>query len=434
MSTPETLAAELARLVAQEQRKSRLPSLAAAVLRDGEIVWESAIGYADVAEQRETTTDTQYRLGSITKTFTAAAIMQLRDAGKLDLEDTLDRHVEGAAHAPTLRRLLSHTSGLQRETHDDAWLKQKFASVPELLETLHEAEQILPAGARFHYSNLAFALLGIVVERVSGESYTDYVEKHLLRPVGLKRTTFEPDKNAARGYLVKPYVDGVWDTAPVETGAWIAAGQMWGTVHDLCRWAQFLAEPDEDVLAKRTIEEMRTLQTMDDHERWTVGYGLGLQLFRDGERIMAGHGGSMPGFIATVRVSVGDRVGAAVLTNESTARMGALGSKLIATTVERWPVPPRLWSVEEPPPPEIEPLLGIWFMEGSQLVFRWRDGTLQAQFTDAAEWEEPAVFEQGADGRWRIVSGWEHGEVLRIEDDRLVLTGYPLTREPTVWV
>jgi CubicO group peptidase (beta-lactamase class C family) len=434
MSTPETLAAELARLVAQEQRKSRLPSLAAAVLRDGEIVWESAIGYADVAEQRETTTDTQYRLGSITKTFTAAAIMQLRDAGKLDLEDTLDRHVEGAAHAPTLRRLLSHTSGLQRETHDDAWLKQKFASVPELLETLHEAEQILPAGARFHYSNLAFALLGIVVERVSGESYTDYVEKHLLRPVGLKRTTFEPDKGAAKGYLVKPYVDGVWDTAPVETGAWIAAGQMWGTVHDLCRWAQFLAEPDEDVLAKRTIEEMRTLQTMDDHERWTVGYGLGLQLFRDGERIMAGHGGSMPGFIATVRVSVGDRVGAAVLTNESTARMGALGSKLIATTVERWPVPPRLWSVEEPPPPEIEPLLGIWFMEGSQLVFRWRDGTLQAQFTDAAEWEEPAVFEQGADGRWRIVCGWEHGEVLRIEDDRLVLTGYPLTREPTVWV
>jgi len=250
----------------------------------------------------------------------------------------------------------------------------------------------------------------------------------------LKRTTFEPDKGAAKGYLVKPYVDGVWDTAPVETGAWIAAGQMWGTVHDLCRWAQFLAEPDEDVLAKRTIEEMRTLQTMDDHERWTVGYGLGLQLFRDGERIMAGHGGSMPGFIATVRVSVGDRVGAAVLTNESTARMGALGSKLIATTVERWPVPPRLWSVEEPPPPEIEPLLGIWFMEGSQLVFRWRDGTLQAQFTDAAEWEEPAVFEQGADGRWRIVSGWEHGEVLRIEDDRLVLTGYPLTREPTVWV
>src|SRR3954470_18953472 len=144
MPPPETLAAELARLVAQEQRKSRLPSVAAAVLRDGEIVWETAIGVADVAEQREATTDTQYRLGSITKTFTAAAIMQLRDEGKLDLEDTLDKYVEGAAHAPTLRRLLSHTSGLQRETHDDAWLERRFASVDELLATLHVAERVLP--------------------------------------------------------------------------------------------------------------------------------------------------------------------------------------------------------------------------------------------------------------------------------------------------
>src|SRR3954452_396993 len=325
MSAPELLSAQLARLVAQEQRPSRLPSVAAAVLRDGEIVWDTAVGVADVAEQREATTDTQYRLGSITKTFTAASIMQLRDAGKLDLEDTLDAHVEGAAHAPTLRRLLSHTSGLQRETQDDAWLKQKFASVPELLETFHEAEQILPPGARFHYSNLAFALLGIVVERVSGMPYVDYVGRHLLQPVGLKRTTFEPDENAATGYLVKPYVDGVWDEAPVETGDWVAAGQMWETVHDLCRWARFLAEPDEDVLAKRTVEEMRTIQTMDDHARWTAGYGLGLQLFRDGERIMAGHGGSMPAFIATVGVRVVDRIGAAVLTNESSARMGALG-------------------------------------------------------------------------------------------------------------
>ena len=140
-----------------------MPSIAAAVKHDGELVWETAVGVADVQTKREATTDTQYRLGSITKTFTAAAIMQLREAGKLDLDDPLDRHVEGAAHQPTIRRLLSHTSGLQRETHDDAWLKKRFASVPELRETLHEAERVLPPGARFHYSNLAFALLGISV-------------------------------------------------------------------------------------------------------------------------------------------------------------------------------------------------------------------------------------------------------------------------------
>src|SRR5690242_14681414 len=296
MSTPETLAAELERRVRTEQRDKRLPSLAAAVVRDGDIVWETAVGAADVEAQREATPDTQYRVGSITKTFTAAAIMQLRDEGKLDLEDTLDRHVEGAAHAPTIRRLLSHTSGLQRETHDDAWLNARFADVPELVETLERAEGVLAPGARFHYSNLAFALLGVVVERVAGMPYAQYVEQRLLRPLGLDRTSFDPQEPAATGYLVQPYVEGAWAEAPVATGAWIAAGQLWGTVRDLCRWAAFLAQPDEAVLRPETAEEMRTLQTISDHVRWTGGYGLGLQLVRDGERILFGHGGSMPGF------------------------------------------------------------------------------------------------------------------------------------------
>jgi len=218
--------------------------------------------------------------------------MQLRDEGKLDLEDRLDAYIEGAAHTPTLRRLLSHTSGLQRETHDDAWLTKRFADAAELVETLERAEQVLPAGARFHYSNLAFALLGIVVERVSGLAYPDYVRQRLLEPLGLERTSFEPQAPAATGYLVQPYAEGVWDEAPVETGAWIAAGQLWGTVRDLCRWAAFLADPDESVLSRASVEEMRTVQTIDDHERWTSGYGLGLGLRRDGERVLAGHGGS----------------------------------------------------------------------------------------------------------------------------------------------
>ena len=427
VSPPETLAAELELLVVREQRDKRLPSIAAAVLRDGEVVWETAVGDGATA-------DTQYRLGSITKTFTAAAIMQLRDEGKLDLEDTLDRHVDGAAHAPTLRRLLSHTSGLQRETHDDAWLKQRFASVDELIETLHQAERVLPPGARFHYSNLAFALLGVVVERVSGLSYRDYVQQRLLDRVGLARTTFDPDETAATGYLVKPYVEGAWDEAPVETGAWVAAGQLWGTVADLCRWAAFLAEPDESVLRKASAEEMRTVQSIADHVRWTAGYGLGLQLFRDGERIVAGHTGSMPGFIAFMGIAPADGVGCAVLTNSSTARTAVLSLKLIDETVKRWPVPPKPWRVEEPPPAEVEQLLGIWYLEGDQVVFRWRDGKLEAQFTDAPDWSPPAVFDRDADGRWRVVSGWEQGEVLRVEAERLVLSGYPVTREPGTWV
>lgn len=439
MSTPERLTAKLDQLTGIEQRDKRYASLAAAVLRDGDVIWERAVGAADVGAGVEATPDTQYRVGSITKTFTAAAIMQLRDAGKLDLEDTLDRHVEGAAYRPSIRRLLSHASGLQRETHDDSWLTLRFAPPDELLETLDRAEMVLPAGARFHYSNLAFALLGCVIERVTGMPYADYVRERLLEPLGLRRMTFEPEQPAAKGYVGQPYADGVWETIDVETGAWASAGQMWGTVGDLCRWGAFLADPDEPILAKKSAEEMRTVQVIDEHERWLSGYGLGLQLRRDGDRILAGHGGSMPGFIARLYYAPRENVVVAALTNESDAALVQFALSLVRTTVDEWPVAPKAWSVGEPPPADVVPLLGVWFMEGGQMTFRWRDGKLEMRSPDDADWEPPAVFEKETNDRWRTVSGPEHGEALKIVRgeggtiDRLVWAGYPVTREPGIW-
>jgi CubicO group peptidase (beta-lactamase class C family) len=437
---PERLAARLERLVRARQREKRMPSISAAVLRDGDLVWESAVGAADVEAGQEATPDTQYRIGSITKTFTAAAIMQLRDAGKLDLEDTLDRHVEGAAHTPSIRRLLSHASGLQRETQDDSWLTLRFAPPGELLETLAQAELVLPSGARFHYSNLAFALLGIVVERASGVPYQDYVRRRLFEPVGLTRVSFEPEAPAAKGYLAQPYADGVWDTVGVETGAWASAGQLWGTAADICRWGAFLADPDESVLASSTAEEMRTVQAIADHERWLSGYGLGLGLTRDGERILAGHGGSMPGFIAVLAFSAKEKVAVAALTNESEADLGELGPALVATTVDEWPVAPETWRVGEPPPDDVVPLLGIWFMEAAQLVFSWREGKLEARFDGTPDWRPSSVYERETNDRWRTVSGPEHGEALRIvrgadgSVEQMVWAGYPVTRDPGPWI
>jgi CubicO group peptidase (beta-lactamase class C family) len=439
VSTPERLTAKLDQLLGVEQRDKRYPSLAAAVLRDGELIWEKAVGAADVGGEVDARADTQYRVGSITKTFTAAAIMQLRDAGKLDLEDTLDRHVEGAAHAPSIRRLLSHASGLQRETHDDSWLTLRFAPPDELLETLDRAELVLPAGARFHYSNLAFALLGIVIERVSGVPYMEYVREHFFEPLGLTRTTFDPEQPAAKGYVSQPYADGVWQAVDVETGAWASAGQLWGTVGDLCRWGAFLADPDEAILSKKSAEEMRTVQVIDEHERWLSGYGLGLQLRRDGDRILAGHSGSMPGFIARLYFSPREKVVAAALTNDSGAALALFGLSLVRTAVDEWPVAPDAWRVGEAPPEDVVPLLGVWFMEASQMTLRWRDGRLEATSPDDADWEPPAVFEKETDDRWRTVSGPEHGEALRIVRgadgaiERLVWAGYPVTREPGPW-
>jgi CubicO group peptidase (beta-lactamase class C family) len=429
----------LVRLVRREQSEKRLPSIAAAVVRDGERIWEIGVGLADVAAQRAATPDTQYRIGSITKTLTAVAIMQLRDEGKLDLEDRLDAHLPAAAHAPTIRRMLSHASGLQRETPGDVWVTLKFLSDEELLEQLHVAEQVLPPGARFHYSNLAFALLGRVVATVSGIAYEQYVEERILSRLGMTRTSFRPRAPHATGYLVEPYREGVRVEQAVDTASFTPSGQLWSTVGDLARWAAFIADPDPDVLAPKTMEEMRTVQVIEDHERWTAGYGLGLGLARDGERILAGHGGAMPGFIASLAVSPEDRVGAIALTNSGTARLGKLSRNLIAKTIELRPVDPEEWRLEDEPPQEIASALGRWWIEGAELVFRWRKGRLEAREEGAEDWEPPAVFEPDSRDLWRTVSGPEHGEQLRLERDaegnvvRMYWATYLVTREPTVF-
>ena len=170
--------------------------------------------------------------------------------------------------------------------------------------------------------------------------------------------------------------------------------------------------------------------------RWTGGYGLGLGLRRDGERILAGHGGAMPGFIAGVLVSPADKIGAAVLTNSSEADVERLALALVARTVDAWPVAPEPWRVEAPPPDDVEPLLGIWWLGGSQIVFRWRDGKLEGRFDGIPEWRASSVYEREGDDLWRTVSGPEQGELLRIERGaggevvRLVWAGYPVMREP----
>jgi CubicO group peptidase (beta-lactamase class C family) len=247
LPAPDGLPAELRAIVAKTQSERRVPSIAAAVTRGGETVWADAVGLADAENDEQATPEHQYRVGSITKTFTAVAVMQLRDEGKLQLEDRLDAHLDVRAHGDlTLRQMLSHGSGLQREIPGDVWETLEFPqSTQELLAKLEEAEQVLLPGERWHYSNLAYILLGEIVAKLSGMAYEDYVEARILQPVGLARTSFAPEAPTATAYSVEPYSDVVRrEPMLVErTGGIAAAGQLWSTVGDLCRWARFSRTP-----------------------------------------------------------------------------------------------------------------------------------------------------------------------------------------------
>jgi CubicO group peptidase (beta-lactamase class C family) len=425
------------RLVLEAQRTGRLPSVAAAVFRSGELAWSDAIGLVDVEQGLEASTEAQYACASITKTFTSASVLLLRDEGKLDLEDPLAKHLPEAAHgAPTLRRLLAHASGLQREPPGEIWETLEFPGEEELLARLGEAEQVLPPSAAWHYSNLAYALLGHAVARVSGRPFHDYVRERLLEPLGLEHTTWGPTPAAALPYFVEPYSDAVRREPVLEVGGKGGESGLYSTVGDLARWGSFLCDPDEAILAPASVAEMHDVQIMAEPD-WTLGWGLGIELWRRGERVFGGHTGGFPGFVSIVVYSRRDRTGAVVLTNSGTwDALSRTGIDLVEAGLEELPFDLEPWTPEEQSPAEIEPLLGRWWSEGSETVFSWRGGRLEARPATAPAEREPSVFELEGDDRFRTVSGRERGEVLRVvrgeegEVVRLYWATYPFTREP----
>lgn len=430
------------RKVRELQATSRAPSVVAAVSRGDELVWSECVGLADVETERVATLDTQYRIGSVTKTFTAVLLMQLRDGGGLELDDRLDRHLPDTRHsAVTLRQMLSHLSGLKREPapgpSGELWETLEIPGHEEFLAGFESADPVLAPYRRWHYSNLAYAVLGEVVARGTSGSWETALRERLLEPLGLLRTTLDPVEPAARGYLSDPYADVVHSEPATALGPFAPAGQLWSTAGDLARWAGFLAAPDPQVLAPETMAEMRHLHAMADLERWTLGWGLGLMLHRRGERVWAGHGGSMPGFLASVMCSPDedDPAGVVVLANTSTgADVEGLAGELLETVLDTEPRDPAAWRPGAPPPADVLGMLGRWWSEGSEFVLAWRRDRLEGRSVDAPEHQPPAVFARDGADRWVVVSGREQGELLRVvraadgSVERMYWAGYPFTR------
>ena len=424
------------RIVREAQAEARLPSLSAAAFRRGELLWQLALGLADAERGEEATAEHQYGIASITKTFVAASVLQLRDAGKLDLEDPLSRHLPEVAHGSLrLRSMLAHLSGLQREPPGDVWETLQAPSREELLAGLGEAEQVLPPNLEWHYSNLAYALLGEVVGRVSGLPFERYVEERLLEPLGLAATGFTPSR-PARPYYVEPYTDAVSIEPVLEQSGTSAAGGLWSTSADLARWAGFLLDPDPSILSNESAQQLPSVQTIAD-EGWTSGHGLGLQLWRRGERVFAGHTGGLPGFVSILAWSPKDGSGSVILTSAgSWPALIDTGLRLAETVATELPALPGEWRPGEDPPADVAPLLGRWWSEGSEFVFSWREGTLEARLADSPSALPPARLEREGEGVWRTISGRERGELLRaVRDDdgvvrKLYWATYPFSRDP----
>ncbi|HWB34913.1 MAG TPA: serine hydrolase domain-containing protein [Rugosimonospora sp.] len=427
-------------MAAITQAAGRAPSLVAAILRDGRLAHLATAGLTPVPHA-----DLQYRIGSITKTMTAALVLGLRDQGALELDDPLERHLPGTGlGARTLRQLLGHASGAQREPDGDWWERHPGPGVADLVAGAGPAKVAYPAHRGYHYSNLGYGLLGAVVERLAGAPWFDAVRERLLEPLGMRRTTYQATEPYARGYVVHPWHDTLREEPREDAGAMAPAGQLWSTPADLLRWADFLISPDAAVLAPASVAELGNPVVISDPDSWLSGHGLGLQLWRRRERVFRGHTGSMPGYLAVLAAHRPSGTAVVAFANAYSLRGASIlgvGLDTLEAVLDGEPArTPQPWlPPEHGPDPAIRPLTGRWWWMGREYQVTAgldaADLVLTALATPGAP---PSRFRSEGGDRWRGYAGDQDGEPLRVLRDAqgravaLDLATFVLTRDPDV--
>ena len=365
-SLPDDVVRELELLLAKEQADQRLPSLIVGLVRDGTLLWCGARGATGSPGGRPPTSDTQYRIGSISKTFTAVLVMRLRDEGAVDLADGIGEHLPEVAALPvTVGQLLSHTSGLQAEPAGGWWERTPGMSFPDLVaSSVRPADLLCRPGRRFHYSNVGFAVLGELAARKRSRPYGELVRQELLQPLGMDRTSPRPEAPCAGGLAVHPHADVVLAEPEHDAVAMAPAGQLWSTVDDLVRWSTVLAGKRPDILNAATVDEMAEPIALADlpGQPWTAAYGLGLQVSnRAGQRAF-GHLGAMPGHWAVLLLDQATEDGVVAFANSTYQGMRpAFVEDLFGVLARRYPRPVEAFHPTVVPSPRLQELLGAWY-------------------------------------------------------------------------
>ena len=394
------------------QHAGRLPSVVAGVLRDGELP-ETAAVHADVA--------TAYRIGSITKTLTAVLVLQLRDAGRLSLDDPVARHLPEAGYAHlTLADLLGHTGGMRSEPAGSWWERSTGGDFAALAaaNTASVVGTVAAPGEWFHYSNLGYGLLGEVVARACGATWWDAVQERLLAPLAMTRTTWGPVEPHAQGHSVEHFTGVLVEEPHTDTGAMAPAGQLWSTVGDLARWAALLAGRRPDVIASATLSEMATPGP-------DPLYGLGLRLLDLDGRGLVGHTGSMPGFVASLFVDPASGDGT-VLLADATTGLDADGVPRALLSGEG-PVDVEPWVPTVSVPVAVQPLLGLWFWGHTATEWRWQHERLEVRVLQTGV---TAYAFEVREGGIVGVSGYHRGETLHVHATHLECATFVWTRVP----
>jgi CubicO group peptidase (beta-lactamase class C family) len=392
-------------------KDNRLYGAAAGVVHGGELAWAGGVGFADISARHPSKPDTLYRIASITKTFTGTAIMQLRDAGKLDLDDpAVDWLPElKASGSPktiarvTIRRLLSHESGLIGDPPRTDWTLPVPVYEGLAERSLARAAEIftaVPPSTQQKYSNLGYQLLGEIVRRASGTDYAAYLRAHVLTPLGMTATAFEPLEPAlaarcATGYDGRAFSDEL-SVAAALPPVW-AEGGLWSDVRDLARWLSFQLGPyadqqaDSPVLAAATLREMHKPRYLGD-DGWKEAFGISWYAIRKDDVTWIQHSGGLNGFITNVCFDREHCVGAiALLNGAADAQDLAMNLADIARRLVQASTP--AVRLPAPTPEHYKSLLGLYATADMTMLVRleWRDGKLA--FVEPGSTDKPTEIE-----------------------------------------
>lgn len=318
-----------------------LPGIVVGVVADQDLVWTAGFGFADTETKRPMTPATKFRMASHSKLFTATAIMQLREQGKLHLDDPVSKylpwfHVKAAEpNDPpvTIEELLTHSSGLPREAGPH-WTTYEFPTEEQLRDLTPERQAAFPPEVRWKYSNLAYSIAGMVVETVSGEKWADYIQKHIYQPLGMNASSVDQNASGlAVGYgrrmpdgsrVVMPFVDA--------RGMGAATG-ITSTVEDMAKFvsAQFRKGPrgGRQILNTASLREMHRVRMLENN--WTQGQGIGFAVSRVRDKLYVGHGGGYPGYTTQTLIQLDAKVGVIVLTNTTDSDPNGIAMQLMST-------------------------------------------------------------------------------------------------------
>jgi D-alanyl-D-alanine carboxypeptidase len=313
-----------------------VPSASVAVVKVGKLIYTHAYGKARLDPDTPATPQMRYSIGSISKQFTATAILLLQEQGKLSVDDPVSKYVPGLTRGDevTIREILSHTSGYQDYWPEDYVMTPmlKPETAQQIMDTWAKKPLDFDPGTKWQYSNTNFVIAGQIVEKVSGERLMNFLTEHIFRPLGM-RSVWDSDETKLTQADATPYFRhalGPLRVAPKEGRGWLfAAGELAMTAHDLALWdesliAQTMLKPES---YKQMFTEVKLKDGSDTH------YGLGVFVGdRTGHRDIS-HSGEVSGFVSDNEVFVDDGVAVAVLTNQDAVGAASTIARMAAPAV-----------------------------------------------------------------------------------------------------